>query len=1338
MTLSGLFHILLLSLGIASTHAEVSCTSDVFCQELYDNNNTICLPDSQVCSNPLQHGCLRGRLGDDLVRELFSGIDEWVPRVCNSDDDPEATILSGDTICKVSDFPTFSEIRIHHAQWDTGLVMAWIYQILLTEVVKVPATVGLTSNTTAAASFYATIPTLERSAQAYPYDALEKAFQVENCSATSDPCADVLPDVNPGQSREPDYISVSERGIIEPVDGNGVLGRTGLHVPTRTLGEYPSFGVWQGLAGEDKRELLAEAFKRPTTWRDYCDFISNSTCVEADDYATRYPNSEEEVLYFDEENFRGFFRDTEKNDCASNPQNCTGHVVAPPCDWSARLDAQLFWNGIVGLESDGDIGPTNSYDQAQMIQIWYAANATDSNVIMLWNQPDVLDADFFGTDYEFQLVLFPAPTTTCLNSIPSTDQKCSEDFADRVAGLEEAACGDDVYSVQRLIASSVQDQANDDMFNAVERSPAFEFLKDIQVSVMDIRFMVKAWKNSQYNDPDGMDLRYAVCDWVIENAERIREFVPPGHPRFIDSRSDYSTWYLVIAQIFGAGVAAVSLVCFCLCWNYRGTKTMVFAQPIFLQLILLGFCMISIGAVMYALEPNTPRCTAAAWLLSLGFTVELVPVLVKTSAFNRLIRSSKKQKRVNINRRMMLLKVIFIVTLVMVYLLTWTLVDTPTALESRRISPSDPNMVDSELRCASDSDVWRTLTFAWEAMLLFLAAYLAVQSRNVMKEVNESKTLAIMVYSHFLFVCLRGISSIFYVTETLPASRIATLFSFNYSLDAFCAMAIYIFPKLIEAFKNPEDYKTSMIAKRVASSRAPSLDTSHKSDSDLEDDEFTLLCCTANIGNAEPSLDSMEAWIPPGGVCSRLESLDKGGPLPDTSFDVIAIGMQEATWKDSTKNKDLRGDVISEEDILNALEEKNTAHLREMIQDILGESYSQMVDEQRGQMRLQIWARDRVADSITDIRITGANTGIGNVLANKGGIVTTLTYKKTRISFLSAHLAAHEGESHFKARCENIRSILREAKTFALSKKIDVVTASHHMFVMGDLNFRTKFGQEKKHEENVERALKMIEDKDYEGLYAFDELQAALDDQELLVGFKTLPCNFPPTFKVLRTDGFKYKDQRTPSYTDRILFKSFDGLSHNLTPLSYEPCPEFITSDHKPIRGAFNITPNAAGRSLRVKGEYHLVFTNMKCCNLPAGDSDGKSDPYLMFLWDSPNLQTESKSLFDQLRKLWMGQSWPRTEYISKTLDPDWGDEKMCLSLKDCRVGSEQMLFIAAIDYDAVGKDTCLGVLSMNLKDLLSMNFHQREKIVDFDEPFLWEGRLAGRVQFQAIVSRDS
>lgn len=61
-----------------------------------------------------------------------------------------------------------------------------------------------------------------------------------------------------------------------------------------------------------------------------------------------------------------------------------------------------------------------------------------------------------------------------------------------------------------------------------------------------------------------------------------------------------------------------------------------------------------------------------------------------------------------------------------------------------------------------------------------------------------------------------------------------------------------------------------------------------------------------------------------------------------------------------------------------------------------------------------------------------------------------------------------------------------------------------------------------------ELAIKLIKEEKFEELYAVDELCMALDKKECLVGFETLPCNFSPTFKVAREEGYVYNEKRTP------------------------------------------------------------------------------------------------------------------------------------------------------------------------------------------------------------------
>jgi phosphatidylinositol-3,4,5-trisphosphate 5-phosphatase 2 len=390
--------------------------------------------------------------------------------------------------------------------------------------------------------------------------------------------------------------------------------------------------------------------------------------------------------------------------------------------------------------------------------------------------------------------------------------------------------------------------------------------------------------------------------------------------------------------------------------------------------------------------------------------------------------------------------------------------------------------------------------------------------------------------------------------------------------------------------------------------------------------------------------------------------------------------------------------------------------------------------DQRGQMRQTVWALKDVAPFIKKLKITGVNTGIGNVVANKGGIIISMIYQDTRISFLSAHLAAHEGEHYYNNRCKNVYDILKGSKTFDLCNKhsIDLALASHHMFVCGDLNFRTKFdGVDNSHDDNVRRAGELIEAKDWKSLYSFDELHKGILGGDLLVGFNTLPCDFNPTFKVNRCEGFDYKDQRTPSYTDRILFKSSPGLHENIKQLTYEPCVDFITSDHKPVRGAFSIVPNDMIRPLEIPGKYRIEFTQLECENLPIADT-ASSDPYILFVWDMAELQEEGRNRLSVMNRK---KGFPATSFKSKTLNPKWPNKKISLVTSGQEMTFDTMLFLVVYDFDFMSDDDILGTLPLNINHLLTMKPGETTKELTFNSPLERYGKYEGRIKFKLEVS---
>ena len=230
---------------------------------------------------------------------------------------------------------------------------------------------------------------------------------------------------------------------------------------------------------------------------------------------------------------------------------------------------------------------------------------------------------------------------------------------------------------------------------------------------------------------------------------------------------------------------------------------------------------------------------------------------------------------------------------------------------------------------------------------------------------------------------------------------------------------------------------------------------------------------------------------------------------------------------------------------------------------------------------------------------SAATGGPGGILGNKGGLVVKLNFGGTSLAFVSCHLAAHAPK--LEKRNENCQEILEETTSQIGCKHLDVVSQFDHVFWMGDLNYRTDlnaaaalaspgtappYPEETAHHAAV---LKLIEASDWEGLLAADQLGMCQQRGEAFVGFAEGRARFRPTFKVLRSPEVEYKDQRIPSYRDRVLWKSMPPLRAHLQQTSLTTLPGVSTSDHKPVRAPrqrrTRVTPRRQGarRSVRAR-----------------------------------------------------------------------------------------------------------------------------------------------------------
>lgn len=573
-------------------------------------------------------------------------------------------------------------------------------------------------------------------------------------------------------------------------------GKVSWYVPKRTAQRYPFTITYLGL--KENREKLAEIFHRPVSWRDYCHQVSATNCSQPDEVASRYPETEElGHKYFFSDGYIGHFRPTDKNDCGIVDPNatsvtatesnltCTGHIVNAKCSWSTFLEAQAYWNDIA-LESNGPDWINGGYAYDDIVDIWQAANATQSDVISFFFEPAFASQQFRNTDYEYTKVVLPATTIQCRNSRVPPSDRCSVDTTVR-RGLLEGSCDDNAHATKQVVAISLRDNtvATSDAY----RSPAYAFVRNFNIDELELGEMLFEFAR---RGQTGHAAREVVCEWVGNNMEYVSSFIPPSHPRAVIPKTNKRQVVEVVAYSVGAFAVLYVVAATVEMYEKRTMKVFLYAQVKFIFVVLFGLLLVAIASILYVVEPSVVVCTTEFWLVAIGYTCMLVPLIIKVSAMNQLMRASARMRRIRIRTNALYAKVMAWLIVVTIFLVVWTAVDAPRPIQLRTLS-EDRTTIFTETGCMSSSEYWVVIYLSWEMLLAISAFVLAFQSRKAKAEFNESKSLCMMIYSHLGFACLRIIA--FYVLDEDDMHLQAVGTSLFLSLDVIMAVTIYLIPK---------------------------------------------------------------------------------------------------------------------------------------------------------------------------------------------------------------------------------------------------------------------------------------------------------------------------------------------------------------------------------------------------------------------------------------------------------------------------------------------------------------------------------------------------------------
>jgi 7 transmembrane sweet-taste receptor of 3 GCPR. len=588
----------------------------------------------------------------------------------------------------------------------------------------------------------------------------------------------------------------------------------GYYIPYFTATTNSSLATFYGLRGEENRQVLARTFLEPTSWYDFCNIVDPSNCtvpmegVHEGVVAARYPQTDEEKSsYFMPGLYTGHFRDTERTNCTINPQ-CSGHLIAPHCSWTTFADNQIYWNNIK-LSLHGPETPNNGYSYEQMMQIWRAANATRSHVFMWW-VPDLKNEEFHGTDYAFQRVTLPTATQECLNyrAEKLVNQKCSDSIEER-RGDPVGACDYAPVLPKKVMSRGLKTTSSANKHKSVW-SPAYVLLRQIYLPEYSSQDLFRKW--ASFLSDETLDApREAVCEWVFEHLDELMRYSPESYPRALESRSYYPI--ALVGYIFGSIALCIAIITVALIFVWKGHQVIKTGQCNVLSCMAVGYIIVSISAILHAVvETSNAVCTLQQWTLRLGYTLEIVPILIKMSSINKLGREARRFRRAVIDPNHFKKFLSITLSIVVMYLIVWTALDMPKRVDDHSLKEIDGvTTVCVYSGCASHSPVWKIMALVWETLLLLSSTVLAYQSREIIQQLNESHWLAFLVYSHTLFLLVRLVVNVLLFSNMIQSSMSTKAIALILALDTIVAVVVYFCPKFCLILRNSKGTRTMQV-----------------------------------------------------------------------------------------------------------------------------------------------------------------------------------------------------------------------------------------------------------------------------------------------------------------------------------------------------------------------------------------------------------------------------------------------------------------------------------------------------------------------------------------------
>ncbi|KAM8796554.1 INP5E phosphatase, partial [Eudromia elegans] len=242
------------------------------------------------------------------------------------------------------------------------------------------------------------------------------------------------------------------------------------------------------------------------------------------------------------------------------------------------------------------------------------------------------------------------------------------------------------------------------------------------------------------------------------------------------------------------------------------------------------------------------------------------------------------------------------------------------------------------------------------------------------------------------------------------------------------------------------------------------------------------------------------------------------------------------------------------------------------LQETLGPHYVMLCSAAHGVLYMSVFIRRDLIWFCSEVEYATVTTRIVSQIKTKGALGICFTFFGTSFLFITSHFTS--GDSKVNERKMDYSKTIQ---ALALPKNVpdtnpyrssssDVTTRFDEVFWFGDFNFRLN-----KDREAVDSILKQNLEKDMSKLLEYDQLISEMSRGSIFKGFQEADIHFRPSYKFdIGKDSYDTTSkQRTPSYTDRVVYRS--RHKDDIHAVKYSSCPGIRTSDHRPVFALFRV-----------------------------------------------------------------------------------------------------------------------------------------------------------------------